>query len=189
MEIERQKRKNESAQLQRQNQEPDPVSQTSAGGNENKATWDWEETFRERERRQDEARRDKKEAIEREPMQGKAEERAGEGEREEREKKDRQEEERWERIERIEHELQSLRQATIAMQAQQAPPLQLPRASGVQPASNIDVPDQSSKSAARSATSLPRTDVDRLPGTMSSPISPVRVTRYMIPCVSAMWAL
>ena len=89
------------------------------------------------------------------------------GEREEREKKDRQEAERWERIERIEHELQSLRQATIAMQAQQAP------ASGVQTASNIDVPDQSSKSAARSATTSPRTDVDRLPIAMSSPISPV----------------
>ena len=168
-EIERQKRKDESAQLKRQNQEPDPASteHARAGGNENKVMCDWEETFRKRERRQDEARRDQKEAIERKPLQGKAEERVREGEREEREKKDRQEEERWERIERIEHELQSLRQATIAMQAQQAP------ASGVQTASNIDVPDQSSKSAARSATTSPRTDVDRLPIAMSSPISPV----------------
>jgi hypothetical protein len=131
---------------------------------------DWEETFRKRERRQDEARRDQKEAIERKPLQGKAEERVREGEREEREKKDRQEEERWERIERIEHELQDLRQATIAMQA---PPPQLPGASGVQTASNIDVPDQSSKSAARSATTSPRTDGNLSPVTMSSPISPV----------------
>ena len=117
--------------------------------------WDWEETFRERKRRQDEARRDKKKAIEREQIQGKEGERAREGEREEREKKDRQEAERWERIERIEHELQDLRQATIAMQA---PPPQLPGASGVQTASKVDVPDQSSKSAARSATTPPRTE-------------------------------
>jgi hypothetical protein len=69
--------------------------------------------------------------------------------------------------------LQDLRQATIAMQAQQAPPPQLPGASGVQTASNIDVPDQSSKSAARSATTSPRTDGNLSPVTMSSPISPV----------------